>query len=348
MNLEEKKKEIRGEDEIGMIKLEKLILIDNETKKEIALTVEEEGELNKLYWIQLLLAGIIATLGLLQNSIPVVIGVMLIAPLLRPIQSFSFGIVSAHHGRTWMSFKNILLSFLLVVASSMAITWLIPIELETAEVLSRTNPNILDFFIAAASAAIAFLALVYKKKLSMSIAGVAMAASLLPPLSVIGIEIIYGNYFLAWNSFLLFFTNIVAIVFTGIVLFFIFGFKPHQDEDKIKFKKNMIVLLFSISLISLPLITSIINLNKQVKKEIFVNKKIEIVFDKNNLDIYNIDFKQHEESKNNILLEAKYYGEKKDIHLLNEKINILKTQFKKKFNEEIKLELDISLFKKIK
>ena len=48
MNLE-KKKEIRGEDEIEVIKLEKLILIDDETKKEIALTVEEEGELNKLY-----------------------------------------------------------------------------------------------------------------------------------------------------------------------------------------------------------------------------------------------------------------------------------------------------------
>ena len=346
MNLE--KKEKRGEEKTEIIKLEKLILIDNETKKEIALTVEEAGELNKLYWIQLLLAGIIATLGLLQNSIPVVIGVMLIAPLLRPIQSFSFGIVSAHHKRTWMSFKNILWSFLLVVVSSMFITWLIPIKLETVEVLSRTNPNILDFFIATASAAIAFLALVYKKKLSMSIAGVAMAASLLPPLSVIGIEIVYGNYFLAWNSFLLFFTNIVAIVFTGIVLFFIFGFKPHQDEDKMKFKKNMIVLLFSISLISLPLTTSIINLNEQVKKEIFMNEQIETIFNENNLDIYNVDFKKYKKSKNNILLEAKYYGEEKDMHLLNEKTDILKSKFKEEFNEEIKLELDISLFKKIK
>jgi len=47
MNLE--KKEKRGEEKTEIIKLEKLILIDNETKKEIALTVEEAGELNKLY-----------------------------------------------------------------------------------------------------------------------------------------------------------------------------------------------------------------------------------------------------------------------------------------------------------
>jgi len=140
----------------------------------------------------------------------------------------------------------------------------------------------------------------------------------------------------------------VAIVFTGIVLFFIFGFKPHQDEDKMKFKKNMIVLLFSISLISLPLTTSIINLNEQVKKEIFMNEQIETIFNENNLDIYNVDFKKYKKSKNNILLEAKYYGEEKDMHLLNEKTDILKSKFKEEFNEEIKLELDISLFKKIK
>jgi uncharacterized hydrophobic protein (TIGR00271 family) len=122
---------------------------------------------------------------------------MLIAPLLRPIQAFSFGLVQVHRKRTFEALKNLILSIFLVVITAIFITYLIPLKLETAEVLSRTNPNILDFFIASASAAIAFLALVYKKKLSMSIAGVAMAASLLPPLSVIGIEIVYSNYFLA-------------------------------------------------------------------------------------------------------------------------------------------------------
>jgi len=80
---------------------------------------------------------------------------------------------------------------------SALITLIVPAQLETTEVLARTNPNILDFFIAAASAVIAFLSLIYKEKLSASIAGVAMAASLLPPLSVIGIELMYQHYFLA-------------------------------------------------------------------------------------------------------------------------------------------------------
>jgi len=57
---------------------------------------------------------------------------------------------------------------------------------------------------------------------------------------------------------------------TGILLFFIFGFKPHQDEDKEKFKINMIILLFVLSIISLPLFVSIISLSRQVSQENFI------------------------------------------------------------------------------
>ena len=177
--------------------LKSILKLNAKIKENIALTVVEEGKLNSLYWFSLFLSAVIATLGLLQNSAPVVIGVMLIAPILRPIQAFSFGVMASNNAFAVKAFKNIILSVLLVATSSFFITWLIPVQLETSEILARTNPNILDFFIAVFSAAIAFLALVYKKKLSMSIAGVVMAASLLPPLAVVGIEISYTHYFLA-------------------------------------------------------------------------------------------------------------------------------------------------------
>gem|GEM_PF-4874863 len=45
-----------------------------------------------LYWFQLVLSSVIATLGLLINSSPVVIGAMLISPILQPIQSFAFAV----------------------------------------------------------------------------------------------------------------------------------------------------------------------------------------------------------------------------------------------------------------
>ncbi len=318
-------------------------ILDDYLKEDIAINVSESGNLNKLYWLQLSLAAVIATLGLLQGSIPVVIGVMLIAPLLRPIQSFSFAITTSQSKKSWKSFKNILGSIILVIILGIIITYLIPIKLENSEILSRTNPNILDFFIASFSAVIAFLALVYKKKLSDSIAGVAMAASLLPPLSVIGIEIAYHNYFLAWGALLLFITNLVAIILIGIFLFFVFGFRPHQNDDKNKFKKNILILLIFISIISLPLISSIISLKNNINQEVYLRNEINNNLIKDKINIKKITI----ENKNNItkiILEGEYYNEN-DFELIKKKINYIKSNLNK--DKNILIETKLILIKKI-
>ena len=319
--------------------LQDLIIVDEKTKENIALEVVKTGTLEKLYWFSLALSALIATLGLLQNSIPVVIGVMLIAPLLRPIQAFSFAIINTQYKATWKSFKELFFSILLVIGISYLVTWLIPAQLETPEVLSRTNPNILDFFIASTSAVIAFLSLIYKEKLSGSIAGVAMAASLLPPLSVIGIELVYNHYFLAWGGFLLFLTNIVAIVITGILLFFIFGFKPHQEEKSEKFKIHIFILMLITSLISLPLFVSIINLSHQVaeKKYIFDTKK-DIFGD--NVVLKKIKIKNiYGMKKTEIVLLGEFTG-KNNLDFQTMK-NELKNKIDKKFDIESKIKLKL-------
>jgi uncharacterized membrane protein len=82
--------------------------LESDTKESVVRNVIATGKLEKLYWFELVLSAVIATLGLLQNSIPVVIGVMLIAPLLRPIQFFSFTIAASHHKKILYSLKNIL------------------------------------------------------------------------------------------------------------------------------------------------------------------------------------------------------------------------------------------------
>jgi uncharacterized membrane protein len=64
------------------------------------------------------------------------------------------------------------------------VTLLLGFEIETTEIMARSNPNVLDFFIAIFSAMVAVLSLRFTR-LSESIAGVAMAASLMPPLAVV-------------------------------------------------------------------------------------------------------------------------------------------------------------------
>gem|GEM_PF-4014378 len=64
------------------------------------------------------------------------------------------------------------------------VTSVLGIQVENNEIASRISPNILDFFIAIFSAAVAVLSLRFAR-LSESVAGVALAASLMPPLAVI-------------------------------------------------------------------------------------------------------------------------------------------------------------------
>ena len=81
-----------------------------------------------------------------------------------------------------------MLSILFSIIAAICITAIIPFSQVTNEILIRTQPTLVDLGIAFASGCIAFLTFKFEK-LEASLAGVAMAASLVPPICVIGIGI---------------------------------------------------------------------------------------------------------------------------------------------------------------
>lgn len=217
-----------------------------------------------LYWIQLLISTLIATFGLLQNSVAVIIGAMLIAPLLRPIKGVSFGISTGQPSYFWKALKLQFWSMLVSITAAYVFTLLVPIRIETPEIIARTAPNLLDLFIAIASAVIAILA-VYYKKLSENMAGVAMAAALLPALSVVGIEIALGNPAAAWGSLFLYLTNLFAILSVGVIIFLLYGFSPHQESTRMVTIRSAAVLFVLMIFISFPLFSSLTEIAEKIK-----------------------------------------------------------------------------------
>lgn len=214
----------------------------DESKGEISQSITESIKTGKLYWIEIILSSIIATLGLLQNSVAVILGAMLIAPLLRPIQAIAFSIATGRSHLFLRSSRLLIGSIILSVGIAVLVCKLfIPVVFETPEILARTGPNILDLWIAIASAIIALLAFAYKRFYS-SVAGVAMATSLMPPLAVVGIELFLGQEPSAWNAFILFSTNLLAVVIVGVVMFILYGFNPHATESK-KTVRNLSILV---------------------------------------------------------------------------------------------------------
>ncbi|PID70014.1 TIGR00341 family protein [bacterium DOLZORAL124_38_8] len=236
-----------------------------EQKQAIAIRVKEDLNTGKLYWLEIILSSIIATFGLLQNSVAVIIGAMLIAPLLLPIQGIAYGIAEGDSKLIIKGIKLLVGSIIISILISYLVVFCLPIQTETSEILSRTSPNIFDLFIAISSAIIALLALSFKK-LSESVAGVAMAASLMPPLSVVGIELALGSFTKAWGGLLLFFTNIIAILFVGALVFIFYGFRPHKKDSE-KTAKDIVFLTVIILALIIPLVSGLTKITQKIELE---------------------------------------------------------------------------------
>ncbi len=187
------------------------------------------------YFFMLFLSAVIATLGLLSNSAPAIIGAMIIAPLMAPIVGLSYGIDIVDWRLVRRSFLTVVTGVILVIAFSYLSTRLIGLRVAGTEILSRTAPTLLDLGVAMAAGAAAAFSYT-RKSISSSIAGVAIAVALVPPLAVTGIGLAYGRLAtteaglsltelghysggvdIAKGSFILFATNFLGIIFVACI-----------------------------------------------------------------------------------------------------------------------------------
>ncbi len=310
-----------------------------EEKANITESILEEIQGTPLYWIQLIISVVIVTFGLLQNSVAVIIGGMLIAPLLRPIKGLAFGITTGQPRFFW---KAVILQFLTIVMSvftAYVFSLMIPLKMETSEILARTSPNLLDLFIAIASGTIAMLSL-YFKKLSETVAGVAMAAALLPPLAVVGIELSLSNSAAAGGGAFLFLTNLCAILAVGVIIFLFYGFSPYHSDKK-NVSVRVVAILFALLIyISFPLFASLKNISDSIELRSQTSDALISIFEEyipeanlSSIDI--IDFK-----KDSVKFSGIVKLEEGSEFPIGDKREILK-ELSNRLGREVRMELEI-------
>lgn len=256
---------------------DRLAILDLDGERKAATAkqiIEETTDIGIAYRSQMILSVVIATFGLMIDATAVVIWAMLIAPIMRPLQGIAFSTTTWNKRIFIKSFWLLFVSILLGVFVSVLFTLVIPPFHLSNEILSRTEPTLIDLWIALASWVIAFLAFGYDR-IQSSLAWVAMAAALVPPIWVIGIGIGLLNWQIARGSFLLFVTNLVAIIITWVVIFYLFGFYPNQQDDKKRSLRNMIWALGLLWLLCIPLANSLIDITKSIKESILVEQTIE-------------------------------------------------------------------------
>ncbi len=208
-------------------------------------------------------AIIIASVGLNVNSIPVIIGAMLISPLMGPIMGIGLSLGTNNIRLLRYSIRNLGVMVLISIAASTLYFLLSPLKLENpTELLARTNPTIYDVLIAFFGG-FAGIVETSRKERGTVLSGVAIATALMPPLCTIGYGIAQLNMHYALGALYLFFINSVFISLATLIGVKFLGFESTVYPDEAKRKRITHISTIVIVIIIIPSVLSAINIVKQ-------------------------------------------------------------------------------------
>jgi len=233
--------------------------------QELFKILRENSKSSSMYVVMMILSTLIATFGLFSNSSPVIIGAMILAPIISPIVSFSMGMVRYDTNMLRQGIITILIGTGVSLLFSASVTLLIPIKLITSEIDARLSPTLLDMGIAVASGVAAAYAHA-KEGIAKSLAGVAIAVALVPPLAVSGIGIGWWDWDVFSGAFLLYLTNLAGIIMFAGITFLILGFAP--------FKRAKLGLIYTLILIGMVMVPLSLSFNR-IKKEASITRDLE-------------------------------------------------------------------------
>jgi len=177
----------------------------------------------KSSWALILLATGIAVFGAITENVMVLIGAMVIAPMLGPFMSASFGLVIGDKRIIEKSLYYGLLSLVMAILFAAVLGFLIP---------ARPNPLIqliadpgfatipLSLCVGAAAA------LTFAMEARESLAGVAVAIALVPPTAIAGLSISMQDWDLLFRVLLVILSNASSLILAGSVTFKLLGITP--------------------------------------------------------------------------------------------------------------------------
>ncbi len=245
-------------------------------------------------WI-LAFAVVIASVGLNVNSIPVIIGAMLVSPLMGPITGVGLALGTNDSRMLKDSLRNLLVMVMISILASSLYFVLSPLKMENpSELLARTNPTIFDVMIALFGG-FAGIVETTKKEKGTVLAGVAIATALMPPLCTVGFGIASLNINYIIGALYLFFINSVFIALATYFFVRYLKFPTVKYSDAVKQKR----IIRNITIVTIILIVpSILSAITVIKENTFSqNAKRFIVENKSINRSYIYDYKIHSDRR---------------------------------------------------
>lgn len=252
-------------EELTQIKMPFLPRATTEEFQELFKVLKEKAKLSSSFLVMMILATLIASFGLFGDSSPVIIGAMILAPIIAPIVSFSMGMVRYDTNMLKTGIVTILIGTIVALIFSAGVSIIIPLKVLTPEINARLTPTLLDMGIAVASGIAAAYAHA-KEGIAKSLAGVAIAVALVPPLAVAGIGIGWWDWEVFSGAFLLYLTNLAGIIMFAGITFLLLGFAP--------FRRARMGLVYTLIIISIVMVPLSLSFNR-IKQEARITSKLE-------------------------------------------------------------------------
>jgi uncharacterized hydrophobic protein (TIGR00271 family) len=197
--------------------------------------VSQQAEFSITYIVLMAMSGILAAISLLTNSIPILVGSMIIAPALAPIALMAFACVGRRPSLALRGLGVAVAGLLIAALASMGTTWVmnvtsvIPPEtnlLNKPLLEERVNPGWYSVAAAMASGIAGTIALAQKR--TDTLVGVVAALALVPAAAAAGIAFISGDYRRSLGGLALLGINVGLIVMTGIATLLVM--RPDQER----------------------------------------------------------------------------------------------------------------------
>ena len=224
-------------------------------------------------------AIVIASVGLNVNSIPVIIGAMLISPVMGPIMGFGLGVGTQDNELVKNALKNFAVMVMISIIASSLFFVLSPLSLyNPSELLARTRPTIFDVFIALFGGFAGIIETSRKDKGSV-ITGVAIATALMPPLCTVGYGISIWKGSVIFGALYLFTINSIFIALATFVAVKYFRFPIVETANGNKKLSKPVMYLILVAVI-VPSVISAVNM---VKENNFISHADKVVAENKNL-----------------------------------------------------------------
>lgn len=217
---------------------------DTAEQEEIRTRLVEGGQVSGSNMGILMLAILIASIGLNMNSTAVIIGAMLISPLMGSIQAAAYGIASADLKLFQKSSIGLFFQICISLLTSTLYFKISPISMATSELLARTQPTIWDVIIALCGGLAGIIGMTRTEK-SNVLPGVAIATALMPPLCTCGYGIATKQWEFLWGAGYLFCVNAYFILFASTLILEILNVPKKQvalsNKQRQAIKRKIII-----------------------------------------------------------------------------------------------------------